>query len=204
MVQELKHFTETIQSIPQITPSTALIDDRKAKVYTDVVIKCKDKTFNVHRVIIASQSPFFKSKLERWETDDRSIDMSDLDPQIVEAIINFMYAEKIPSINTLAPDLLAASEQYQLSALKNLCEKTLIKRLTESRALSLLKQAISHNAHDLQLFQNSNCVCLHIRKPHPLSGVEVHVPSNAKYNHFTTACWNLSNVVCNDLFLCIR
>ena len=32
MVQELKHFTETIQSIPQITPSTALNDDRKAKV----------------------------------------------------------------------------------------------------------------------------------------------------------------------------
>ena len=150
MVQELKHFTETIQSIPQITPSTAVIDDRKAKVYTDVVIKCKDKTFDVHRVIIASQSPFFKSKLERWETDDRSIDMSDLDPQIVEAIIKFVYAEKVPNISTLAPDLLAASEQYQLSALKNLCEKTLIKRLTDSSALSLLKLAISHNAQDLQ------------------------------------------------------
>ena len=152
MVQELKHFTETIQSIPQITPSTALIDDRKAnlKVYTDVVIKCKDKTFDVHRVIIASQSSFFKSKLERWDTDDRSIDMSDLDPQIVEAIIKFMYAEKIPNIGTLAPDLLAASEQYQLSTLKKLCKKTLIKRLTDSSALFLLKLAISHNAHDLQ------------------------------------------------------
>ena len=150
VVQELKHFTETIQSIPQITPSTALIDDRKAKVYTDVVIKCKDKTFDVHRVIIASQSPFFKLKLERWETDDRSIDMFDLDPQIVEAIIKFMYAEKIPNISTLAPDLLAASEQYQLSALKNLCEKTLMKKLTDSSAPSLLKLAISHNAQDLQ------------------------------------------------------
>ena len=38
-----------------------------------------------------------------------------------------MYAEKVLNIDTLAPDLLAASEQYQLSALKNLCEKTLIK-----------------------------------------------------------------------------
>ena len=119
-------------------------------MYTDVVIKCKDKTFDVHRVIIASQSSFFKSKLERWDTDDRSIDMSDLDPQIVEVIIKFMYAEKIPNIDTLAPELLAASEQYQLSALKNLCEKTMIKKLTDSSALSLLKLAISHNAHNLQ------------------------------------------------------
>ena len=76
--------------------------------------------------------------------------MSDLDPQIVEAIIKFMYAEKIPNIDTLAPDLLAASEQYQLSAVKNLREKTLIKRLTDSSALSLLKLAISHNAQNLQ------------------------------------------------------
>ena len=144
MVQELK------QSIPQIAPSTALNDDRKAKVYTNVVIKCKDKAFDVRRVIVASQSPFFKSKLEPWDTDDRSIDMSDLDPQIVEAIIKFMYTEQVPNIDTLAPDLLAASEQYQLSALTNLCEKTLIKKLTDSSALSLLKLAISHNAHDLQ------------------------------------------------------
>ena len=85
MVQELKHFTETIQSILQITPSTALIDDRKAKVYTDVVIKCKDKTFDVHRVIIASQSPFFTSKLGRWETDDRSIDMTQRQEEMEQA-----------------------------------------------------------------------------------------------------------------------
>ena len=150
VVQELNHFTETIQSIPQITPSTTLNDDQKAKVYTDVVMKCKDKTFNVHRVIIASQSPFFKSKLESWETDDRSIDMSDLDPQIVEAIIKFMYAEKVPNIDTLAPDLLAASEQCQLSALRNLCERTLINKLTDFSVPSLLKLAISHNAQDLQ------------------------------------------------------
>ena len=76
MVQELKHFTDSIQSIPQVTPSIALNDDQKAKVFTDAVIKCRDKTFDVHRVIIASQSPFFKTKLERWETDDRSMDMS--------------------------------------------------------------------------------------------------------------------------------
>ena len=59
MVQELNHFADSIQCIPQTTPSTALNDDQKAKVFTDVVIKCKDKTFNVHRVIISSHAVNF-------------------------------------------------------------------------------------------------------------------------------------------------
>ena len=77
--------------------------------------------------------------------------MSDLDHSIVETIIDYMYTGEVSSIDEQAPILLAAAKKYQLFSLKNLCEKDLVKKLSDSQALPLLKLASTHNA--LQLLQ---------------------------------------------------
>ncbi|XP_064389863.1 speckle-type POZ protein-like [Halichondria panicea] len=151
MVNELKHTTNSIPLVAPVSVSAALNNDRENQIFTDASIKCGEKQFEVHRVVIASQSPFFKSKIKRWKTSDNTIDMSDLEPQIVQTIIEHMYGqEQIPDLNVLAPDLLAAADKYQLSSLKNLCEKALLNELTDSNAVTLLKLANTYNALHLR------------------------------------------------------
>lgn len=147
---QLNHITDSIPAIPHTSIAKTLNDDRKRKLYTYAAIVCGDKRFEVHKVVIGSQSAFFKAKIDHWEADNRTIDMSDLDSDSVETIIEFMYTGKVASIDEHAPNLLAAAEKYQLFSLKNLCEKALVKKLSDSQALLLLKLASTHNASQLQ------------------------------------------------------
>ncbi len=95
MVNELKHTTNSIPLVAPVSVSAALNNDRENQIFTDASIKCGEKQFEVHRVVIASQSPFFKSKIEHWTTaGDKTIDMSDLKPQIVRTIIEHMYGQE--------------------------------------------------------------------------------------------------------------
>ncbi len=108
---ELNHISDSIPSIPQVSLASVLKKDRDQKLYTDAVIKCGPKTFEVHRIVIGSQSAFFKKKMEHWGKGDRTIDMSDLKQRTVEAIIDHMYTGEVVSIDEQAPDLLAAAEK---------------------------------------------------------------------------------------------
>ncbi|XP_064389862.1 speckle-type POZ protein-like [Halichondria panicea] len=147
---ELNHITDSIPSIPHVSLASVLKKDRDQKLYTDAIIKCGSKAFDVHRIVIGSQSAFFKKKMEHWEKGDKTIDMSDLKPQTVEAIVDHMYTGEVANIDEQAPDLLAAAEKYQLFSLKNLCEKALVRKLTDSNVAHLLKLASTHNALDLK------------------------------------------------------
>ncbi len=147
---ELNHITDSIPSIPQVSLASVLKKDRDQKLYTDAIIKCGSRAFDVHRIVIGSQSAFFKKKMEHWEKGDKTIDMSDLKQQTVEAIVDHMYTGKISNIDKQAPDLLAAAEKYQLFSLKNLCEKALVRKLTDSNVAHLLKLASTHNALHLK------------------------------------------------------
>ena len=151
MVNSLKHTSDSFASVPQTDFRKVLNENRKNNVYTDVTIVCGDRKFEVHRIVISPQSAFFKAKLQRWETGEKTIDMSDLDPQIVEVMIDYMYTGKTSSISyKVCPDLLAACNKYQLSALKCVCENELIRNVTSSNALFLLKLASAHNADYLK------------------------------------------------------
>ena len=147
---ELNHITDSIPSIPHVTLASVLKKDRDQKLYTDAIIKCGSRAFEVHRIVIGNQSAFFKKKMEHWEKGDKTIDMSDLKQQTVEAIVDHMYTGKISNIDKQAPNLLAAAEKYQLFSLKNLCEKALVRKLTDSNVAHLLKLASTHNALHLK------------------------------------------------------
>ena len=56
------------------------------------------------------------------ESQEKKIDIEDLDIETVKDMLKYMYAGKIENLNTRSPRLLEAADKYQLSELKEICE----------------------------------------------------------------------------------
>lgn len=86
------------------------------------MIKCGEKEFKVHKIVLASQSPVFEKTLV---TDMREksgiIDIPDTDPA-VEDLLVFIYKGTAPNLSTLARELLLLARMYEMSHLSELCE----------------------------------------------------------------------------------
>ena len=61
--------------------------------YTDLLITCKGREWNVHKLCVCSHSPFFHSTCSGGfkEAKENAVDLSDDDPQVVETLIHYFY-----------------------------------------------------------------------------------------------------------------
>ena len=143
------HVTDTIPSTSKVNLAKFLNDDRNSRwrSFTDATIECGSHKFEVHRVVLAAHSAFFRAKIKRWETEEKTIDKSDLD---YFDVWNFMYTGKIDIPERKTSDFLVAADKYQLIDLKELCEKALLKTLTDYNALQLLDLARKYNAYQFK------------------------------------------------------
>ena len=76
----------------------SLFDD---SVFADVTIKCGDREFAAHKIVLASQS----SEFEQMSASGL-IKISDTDPNIVSEMLQYLYTGNAPNIETVAKDLL--------------------------------------------------------------------------------------------------
>ena len=97
--------------------------------YSDLQIKCADKTFSCHRVIIAAKSPVFDAMLQNnmVEASSGTIEVRNMKPSVLRALLDCIYKNKIDTDDlkedpAFAGDLLAAAEMYDLTRLKQICE----------------------------------------------------------------------------------
>ncbi|KAI0424305.1 hypothetical protein F5Y09DRAFT_324728 [Xylaria sp. FL1042] len=66
-------------------------------LFSDVTVKCGDKTWNLHRNILSARCEYFRVALQvnaSKESPGRSIKIRDLDPVHVNWVIFFIYTEK--------------------------------------------------------------------------------------------------------------
>ena len=77
-----------------------------------------------HKVILGARSPVFNAMFvhNMTESQEKKIDIEDLDIETVKDMLKYMYAGKIENLNTRSPRLLEAADKYQLSELKEICE----------------------------------------------------------------------------------
>ena len=137
--------------VPKFDLPKALEDARVNNIFTDVILVSGEREFKAHRVVLASQSPFFKTRFEqRWKRQDDKVDMSDIAPDILEAMISFMYTGDVANVDSISHDLLPAAEEYRLSGLKEICERALLKNLKVDNAVRYLKLASTHSAENLE------------------------------------------------------
>jgi hypothetical protein len=145
---------------PNFSLSRFMEEARQNDLFTDVVLVLADgKEYKAHKVVLASQSQFFKTRFaDRWVSpkaggsrggDDR-VSLTDVPAVIMEAMLAFMYIGKIEDIGNIAQQLLPAAEEYGLVGLRQLCEEELIQSLTSKTVVNMLIHAADHNAPDLK------------------------------------------------------
>ncbi|KAI7759877.1 hypothetical protein LZL87_014096 [Fusarium oxysporum] len=98
------------------------------KCLSDAVIRCGDREFAVHSLILFSHSEYFAKQLDGpWklkESSERAIDITEFDPDVVEATIHFMYHfDYEPAADTSAmifhAKVYQIGDKYGIKALKS-------------------------------------------------------------------------------------
>ena len=159
--KEQEHLNRSIH-VPEFNLGKRLEEDRRNNLFTDVTIVTADKKeFRAHKVILASQSKFFKTRFSsRWMTTrhqypthgqsgDR-VEMTDVSATVMETMISYMYTGEVSRIETIAMDVLPVAEVYGLEGLRKMCERALAKSLNVENAIDILVRANSYNAQDLK------------------------------------------------------
>ena len=125
--------------------------------YSDIQLKCKDQTFNCHRVLLAGKSPVFDAMLhiDMEEASSGCIEIRNMKPRILNAVLEFIYSNKIETKKLrddpdFAGDLLAAAEMYDMPRLKQICEDELCDILAVNNVLLLLEAGDTHRATKLK------------------------------------------------------
>ncbi|XP_062537353.1 speckle-type POZ protein-like isoform X1 [Armigeres subalbatus] len=121
--------------------------------YTDVVIVVQNRELKAHKFMLASQSIVFEAMFESdmREKQESRIIISDLEYEVIEQMLLYMYTSKVPKLKSLADRLLVAADKYALDDLKVVCEQALCEDLTTNRAIELLALAELYNASQLKI-----------------------------------------------------
>nr|XP_029725282.1 speckle-type POZ protein-like [Aedes albopictus] len=129
----------------------SLLEDQK---FTDVILSCGKNEFKAHKAILVAHSTVFRAMFnsDMKERSANRVEIDDLDYEVVEQMLHFIYTDRTPKVNLMADRLLGAADKYDLVGLKMICEQALCEQLSVDNALQMLALANRYNADHL----NSN------------------------------------------------
>ncbi|XP_057317942.1 speckle-type POZ protein B-like [Microplitis mediator] len=149
---DYKSFTT---EFPLHTPERQITDDLKelygSKMNSDVILVVGDTKFKAHKIILSARSPVFLAMFthEMKEKKENTVTIPDIDPEIFEKILEFIYTDNIDDLDANAECLLESANKYQLLKLKSLCEKSLSKSASIDNAIQLMILADLYDANQL-------------------------------------------------------
>jgi speckle-type POZ protein len=124
----------------------------------DVTFVVKNEKIGAHAAIIVSGSPvicamFEKDKFKEGHT--RAVEIEDIDPSVLKEMLRSLYTGRAPKMDEdgMTEPLFLAADKYQIEALKDLCEQSLISKLNMQKVVHYLVLAHLHSA--LQLLEAS-------------------------------------------------
>ena len=101
----------------------------KSNDLSDVKIKCQDKTFNCHELILSLRSDVFRAMFtaDMKEKTSKEIIIDDFSSDAVSKMLTFIYTGgcDVNEEPNLAEELFRLADKYNLRMLKNICLNTL-------------------------------------------------------------------------------
>ena len=124
----------------------------KEDCFSDVTLVVGSKEFKAHKVILAVQSPVFRAMFESemMESKSNRVEIDDIDEELMEETLTFIYTGKSPNVDEMASELLFPADKYQLDHLKLMCEKVLCRDVKVENVIDVLVLADKHNANQLK------------------------------------------------------
>ncbi|XP_038959269.1 TD and POZ domain-containing protein 2-like [Rattus norvegicus] len=139
-------------------PRQMLADDIgelwKNSLFTDCSLVVAGQEFRAHKAILAARSPVFRAMFEHemLESLTNRVEIHDIHLQVFKEMMAFIYTGKAPHLHShsMATDLLAAAEMYDLQDLKVMCEDSLCRNLSVKNAVPTLILADLHSTEHLK------------------------------------------------------
>lgn len=121
--------------------------------YSDFTIKLKGKEFKTHRAILAASSPVFRKmfETEMQESISNECKVNEIEPDIFEHMLRFIYCGKMPeNLSEIAFLLYDAAHYYEVLSLKQICLTDIQSRLSADIALEIYYWAYDYDMEELK------------------------------------------------------
>ena len=120
----------------------------------DVIFIVKNEKIGAHSAIVVSASPVICAMLEEdkfKEGRTKVVEVDDIDPLVFKEMLRYLYTGKAPKLDedAMTEPLFLAADKYQIGALKDLCEHSLIAKLNLQTAVHYLVVAHLYTAPQL-------------------------------------------------------
>ncbi|XP_039441366.1 speckle-type POZ protein-like [Culex pipiens pallens] len=119
---------------------------------SDVTIHVDQKKFYAQRAILSVRSPVFAAMFQSGmqESALNRIVIEDIEPDVFEEVLRFIYVGKVKGLERMAHELLAAADKYVLDRLRKMCEGHLGRHITQETVLKTLALAGLYHADELK------------------------------------------------------
>lgn len=118
-----------------------LFDLLENEKFVDCVLKIQDKEFPCHRLVLAASSPFFKAMFlsELEESKKREIVLKDVDPNVMEMILRYLYTSDINLTEQNVQDIFMVANMYQIPSIFSVCLSYLEEKMVLGNCLAIFK-----------------------------------------------------------------
>jgi len=122
--------------------------------FTDFEIVCEDKNLQCHKVVLAARSPVFRAMLlNNMEESTRArVEPKEFNSQTMSMLLKFLYTGAVEQelLDKNAEAVFKAADYYEVTGLKQICEKSLMRKVTIGNMLEMLVLADMYKAPDLR------------------------------------------------------
>jgi len=100
--------------------------------YSDVILQCNDKKFECHKAILGAASSVLSGMFETnmKESNTGLVEIKDFEPEIVHAMIEYIYTNEVNNHHDLA-QLLYIADKYDIKGLVRSCFRAFCARLDD-------------------------------------------------------------------------
>lgn len=127
-------------------------------LFYDTLIQCQDDVrLQVHRCVLGGRSAWFRHLIAEYHESNTNddyvlqISIDDIQSDVMNEILNFMYTNRCMVTLKNAPDLLISAKRFELEKLKKQIVDFLLFRLTVDNAIEMLICAHESDAEALKL-----------------------------------------------------
>ena len=138
------------------THSTALMLGmqalREQGALCDVTLEVEESSLQVHRLVLAAASPFFRAMFGAGmqESMSRVVKLRGVHSAAIKSLVEYTYTSQLILSPGDTSDLLVASDMLQFAEVKQACCDYLQCRMDATNCLDMLSLAETHNCRKLQ------------------------------------------------------
>ncbi|XP_014851568.1 PREDICTED: kelch-like protein 41 [Poecilia mexicana] len=120
----------------------------------DCVLKVGDRSIPSHRLILAACSPYFRElffSVDGKEEDRKEVVLENLDPNVMEVIVNYLYSAEIDINDNNVQDIFVVANRFQIPSVFTVCVNYLQKSLTKKSCLAIYRLGLMLNCARLAM-----------------------------------------------------